>query len=515
MRAHLFLIFLLKIISNVSGYEILVVFPSPVPSHYILGNALARGLANAGHSVTMVSSFEEKDPPKNGSYKDVVLTGMIDMMKDLNAPQWMEFGDMNPIKIIYLMDTPGHAITNFTLRHPNFRELLNSGKTFDVIILEQFLNDALKVLGCHFNAPVIPLGTCTPSMWVNQPSGNPEVPSYVPDLYQDFPTRMNIWQRGMNSLFVVARRIMNDFIFLPVQEEFVNQHFPHCAKGKDFYYDVSLTLVNHHETINDPRPLVPSMIAIGGFHINPPKKLPKELQIFLDEAKEGVIYFSVGSNVMPSSLGNATVEAIVNALKKRKEKVLWKWDDSVFSSKPANFKVGKWFSQQDVLAHPNVKLFITHGGLLSLQEAVYNAVPVLVLPIFADQFRNGILVEENGLGLNLPIRTVTEPALVDKIDRIMSDSKYKENMQKRSKLFRSRPVNPLDLAIFWVEYVAENKGAPHLKVQYLNIEWYKILLLDVIALFSTIALIAAVIGYFILRKLLKVLLGSKEKVKRQ
>uniref|UniRef100_A0A6P7G3E2 UDP-glucuronosyltransferase n=1 Tax=Diabrotica virgifera virgifera TaxID=50390 RepID=A0A6P7G3E2_DIAVI len=515
MKAHLLLIFALKIICNVGGYEVLVVFPSPVPSHYILGNALARGLANAGHSVTMVSPYEEKDPPKNGSYKDVVLTGIFDMMRELNPPQWMEFGAMNPVEIIYRTHAPGHATTNFTLRHPNFQKLLNSGQNFDVIILEQFVNDALKALGCHFNAPVIPLSTCTPSMWVNLPAGNPEVPSYMPDLYQDFPTKMNIWQRGMNSLFIVARRILNDFVFLPVQEEFVNEHFPHCAKGREFYYNVSLTLVNHHETINGARPFVPSMVAIAGFHLNPPKKLPNEMQTFLDEAKEGVIYFSLGTNVNPSSLGNATVEAIVSALEKRKEKVLWKWDDTAFSSKPANFKVGKWFSQQDILAHPNVKLFITHAGLLSLQEAVYNAVPVLTLPVFADQFRNGILMEENGMGLNLPIRTVTEPALADKIERIISDSKYKETMRKRSKLFRSRPVNPLDLAIFWVEHVAEHKGAPHLRVDYLNYEWYKILLLDVIALFSTIALIAAVIAYFVLRRLLKMLLGSNEKVKRQ
>ena len=33
-----------------------------------------RGLAEKGHDVTVLNTFGEKNPPKNGSYRDIILT---------------------------------------------------------------------------------------------------------------------------------------------------------------------------------------------------------------------------------------------------------------------------------------------------------------------------------------------------------------------------------------------------------------------------------------------------------
>jgi len=80
---------------------------------------------------------------------------------------------------------------------------------------------------------------------------------------------------------------------------------------------------------------------------------------------------------------------IIKAFSKLKQRVLWKWDEETVEglkeSGAKNVKVVKWVPQQDVLAHANIKAFITHGGLLSLQESVYHGVPLIGLPVFGDQ----------------------------------------------------------------------------------------------------------------------------------
>lgn len=43
-----------------------------------------------------------------------------------------------------------------------------------------------------------------------------------------------------------------------------------------------------------------------------------------------------------------------------------------------------------------MKLFVTHGGLLSTAETIYHGKPILAIPVFADQLNNAILAENSG-----------------------------------------------------------------------------------------------------------------------
>lgn len=51
------------------------------------------------------------------------------------------------------------------------------------------------------------------------------------------------------------------------------------------------------------------------------------------------------------------------------------------------------------LGHPNVKVFITQGGIQSIEEAILSGVPIVGLPFFADQMGNMQAVAEKKIGL--------------------------------------------------------------------------------------------------------------------
>lgn len=74
------------------------------------------------------------------------------------------------------------------------------------------------------------------------------------------------------------------------------------------------------------------------------------MQKLLDGAKDGVIYFSLGSHVKPSQMTLEMKHTLIKVLGSLNQTVLWKWDDDSFpEGKPNNIIVKKWFPQQQIL----------------------------------------------------------------------------------------------------------------------------------------------------------------------
>ncbi len=80
-----------------------------------------------------------------------------------------------------------------------------------------------------------------------------------------------------------------------------------------------------------------------------------------------------------------------------------------------------WIEQQHVLKHPSVRLFIMHGGLNSVGEAVYAHVPMIILPGFGDQFPLAAKVVEAKLGYAIERDALTTENLASFIKMILAD----------------------------------------------------------------------------------------------
>ncbi|XP_036332210.1 UDP-glycosyltransferase UGT5-like [Rhagoletis pomonella] len=442
--------------------KILAVFPFSGPSQYICVQAYLKTLAARGHEVTTVSMFPQKTPLK--SFRDIVLRKEEDEHEDMIIEAIdVEKSKLNELRFLGDYVTLG-ALAAF--QNEEFHQLLHSNEHFDLIIIEALFLESLYALGDHFKAPMIGVCTFGSNAVIDQYVDNISPTAYVPAPNGKHLDRMNFWQRLDNLYINTIELLYNHLILIPEQQRLYEKYFPNAtADLSEVRRDFSLLLLNQHYSFNYARPLVPNAIEVAGMHIDhKPKKLPADMEAFINASAHGAIYFSLGSNVKSAYLPKRKLDEILNAFAKLPVNVLWKFEKDDLPGKPRNVYISKWFPQPDILAHPNVKLFITHGGMHSLLEVVHHGKPIVGMPVFYDQHLNVARAVAKGFGVSLNFRDFTSDELRNDILEVLNNPKYAAKAKEISASFHDRPMKPLDTAIYWTEYVLRHKGAIPSKV---------------------------------------------------
>jgi glucuronosyltransferase len=73
--------------------------------------------------------------------------------------------------------------------------------------------------------------------------------------------------------------------------------------------------------------------------------------------------------------------------------------------------------------HPNVRAFITHGGLLGTQEAVHAGVPMVGVPLFADQYFNIRNCVEKGISVVVEYDAITKDTISNAVKTVLHNSR--------------------------------------------------------------------------------------------
>ncbi|XP_049824005.1 UDP-glycosyltransferase UGT5 [Aethina tumida] len=507
MRTFKTLLTLLGISSLCNGYKILLVFPVPSRSHFNLGSALARGLANAGHDVTLLSPYDDDYVPTNGSYRPVVLSEVLEKYNENKMDMFTS--DESASTFFKMFREMVSLVSRGTLGSTKVKKLLDDGETFDAVIVEEFMSDSLKVFSHLFKGHLISYSSIGPTSLVSNLVGNPFPLSFIPEVNSGLPVKMSFFQRVYNLWIHLFFKVFFAFA-IPDQEKVLKEYYPDSPSIEELKKNITLVLMNSHVSNFQPVPTVPKMVAIGGYHVQPPKGLPKDLKHYLDKAEHGVVYFSMGSVLKSKNMPKEKIDILIGAFKQLKQKVLWKWEDDNLPGIPDNVRTMKWVPQADVLAHPNVKLFITHSGLLSTTETIYFGKPVLCIPIFGDQPINAQNMVNHGFALRHDYKNLTNSEeFLYKIKEMLNNPKYYENAQTRSKIMHDRKVKPIDEAVFWVEYVIRHNGAEHLRVAGEDLTWYQYHLIDVVLFVSAVVLLVLTGLFVLLRFITRKILGCK------
>ncbi|XP_077304338.1 UDP-glucuronosyltransferase 1A1-like isoform X6 [Lithobates pipiens] len=290
---------------------------------------------------------------------------------------------------------------------------------------------------------------------------SPVPASYVPRFFTVYTDHMEFTQRAKNFIISYIDQIVCRLFYAPYAR-LASDYLQKDVTVMDLFSRASIWLLRYDFVFEFPRPTMPNMIFIGGINCVRRNPLTEDFEKLVNSSGDhGFVVFSLGSMVSEIPIHKAM--DIAEALRSIPQTVIWRYTGPVPSNLGENTHLVKWLPQNDLLAHPKARAFITHAGSHGIYEGICNAVPMVMLPLFGDQMDNAKRIESRGGGITLNVLELIPEDLSNALTSVINNSSYKENIQRLSDLHLDRPIHPLDLAVHWVEFVMRHKGAPHLR----------------------------------------------------
>jgi MGT family glycosyltransferase len=148
----------------------------------------------------------------------------------------------------------------------------------------------------------------------------------------------------------------------------------------------------------------------------------------------GLVYLSLGS------LGGADVELmqrLVDVLGTTRHRFIVSKGPQADRINLADNMVGAQMLPQTKVI-PQVDLVISHGGNNTVTESLHFGKPLIVLPLFWDQYENAQRIDELGFGVRLDTYGFPDAELTDAVDRLLADAELRTRLADVGSAIRAR-----------------------------------------------------------------------------
>lgn len=163
-----------------------------------------------------------------------------------------------------------------------------------------------------------------------------------------------------------------------------------------------------------------------------------------------LVYLSLGS------LGSADVDLmkrLISVLGKTQHRYIVSMGPASQEIELAENMVGSEFLPQTKII-PQVDLVITHGGNNTVTEALHFGKPMILLPLFWDQYDNAQRMDELGFGKRLATYAFTDQEMTDSIAALLNDQELRDRMEVIGESIRLR--NGTEVGANVIEQVARD-----------------------------------------------------------
>ncbi|XP_072163973.1 UDP-glucuronosyltransferase 2B9-like [Diadema setosum] len=351
----------------------------------------------------------------------------------------------------------------------------------------------------HKNKKDIPIaifGPMVPVPFIFEQAGSPFLPSYQPVPTTALSSSMSFFERCKNTFVYLA------FTFLLNKETL--RRFHNLVSDYDLDPDlqsrisehVDLYFINSDFSGEFPFSLMPNVIPVGGVTSRPANPLDKDLEEFTQSSgRHGVVIFSLGTYFAEITTTHPeVVKMFLNAFSRIPQKVIMHLKKLPSEELPDNIKALPWLPLNNLMGHPKTRAVLYHGGNNGYYEALYHGVPLVVMPLAADQHDVATKVVRKGLGTKIDKNRLSTEHIYEQLNEVLSNPKYRATAKRLSAIFRDRPMKPADTAAFWIEHVIKH-GGEHLRPPTLDMPFYQIYMLDIAGVaFACIFLISLIVS---------------------
>ena len=318
-----------------------------------------------------------------------------------------------------------------TFMQPTWQALIDGSKYVEGR-LQEILDEARPDVIVEDNVVAFPAVVTSDPPWVRIVSCNPlEIRDpELPPPYSGYPTEDRTrWEEFREEYRRTHLDMWTDF-----NEFVVERGCPPLRELEFIHVSKDLNLYVYPEEV-DYRRSAPSAswrrIDSCVRSTEPPFEMPPELA----EAGGALVYLSLGS------LGSADVELmqrLIDILGKSDHRVVVSMGPQHELLRLADNMWGREFVPQPSIL-PLVDVVITHGGNNTVTECLHHGAPMVVLPLFWDQYDNAQRMDELGLGVRLPTYEFGPDELLSAIGRLAADRDVSRRLASMSQRLRADP----------------------------------------------------------------------------
>ncbi|CAG2167877.1 unnamed protein product [Oppiella nova] len=223
-------------------------------------------------------------------------------------------------------------------------------------------------------------------------------------------------------------------IWIKYNEYMISKGCPPLHENKFYYHHKYLFIYGYPLELDylDMRPLPRNVIRFDNLK-RTEKHLTFEIPVQLRDRPGKLIYFSMGSM---GGVDVKNMKRLIDIMSKSKHRfIVSKGPKHSEYELPDNMWGAATVPQIQVL--PLVDLVITHGGNNTITETFYFGKPMIVLPLFADQYDNAQRVEDKEFGKRLNAYKCSESELLTAIESLLNNNELNAKLRKISSRIQS------------------------------------------------------------------------------